>query len=139
VLCAIGFGVLGGTYLRETVDLFWHSFAGAGSSVKRVSFGLLIRIRWTEGSLSSLTLAAPSHPPHPLAAAAPSLSSSLSHSCSRPPPSLPPFPIAATTSPPLDLHRVGASLQLENWWEEEERGEGRTQGDLVFILYLCCN
>jgi hypothetical protein len=23
---------------------------------------------------------------------------------------------------------------LENWWEEEERGEGRTQGDLVFYF-----
>jgi hypothetical protein len=34
----------------------------------------------------------------------------------------------------LDLLRVGASLQLENWWEEEEMREGRTQGDLVVIF-----
>jgi hypothetical protein len=85
-LCSVplGFGVLGGTYLRETLDLFfWHSFAGAGSSVERVSFGPLIRIRWTGGPLSSRTLVAPSHPPHPLAVA-PSLSSSLPHCCSLP-------------------------------------------------------
>jgi hypothetical protein len=47
----------------------------------------------------------------------------------------------------LDLLRVGASFQVENWWEEGRR-EGETQGDLeviyVFVLqfiwlyvYLC--
>jgi hypothetical protein len=34
----------------------------------------------------------------------------------------------------LDLLRVGASLQLKFWWEEEGRKEGRTQGDLVVII-----
>jgi hypothetical protein len=33
----------------------------------------------------------------------------------------------------LDFLRVGASLQLEFWWDEEGRREGRTQGDLVVI------
>jgi hypothetical protein len=37
----------------------------------------------------------------------------------------------------LDLLRVGASLRLENWWEEEEKREGRTQGDLVVIFIFC--
>jgi hypothetical protein len=37
----------------------------------------------------------------------------------------------------LDLLRVGGSLRLENWWEEEENKEGRTQGDLVVIFVLC--
>jgi hypothetical protein len=85
----VGFGVLGGTYLKETVDIFWHSFAGAGSFVERVSFGPLILIRWTGGPLSSLTLAAPlslSPPP-----------------CGRPPPSLPLFPIHAAYPLPLFL------------------------------------
>jgi hypothetical protein len=34
----------------------------------------------------------------------------------------------------LDLLRVGASLQLEFWWEEEGRREERTQGDLLVIF-----
>jgi hypothetical protein len=36
----------------------------------------------------------------------------------------------------LDLLRVGASIQLEFWWEKEGRREGRTQGDLVVINVL---
>jgi hypothetical protein len=64
--------------------------------------------------------------PHPFAAATPS---SPSH------PSRPQF-LPSKVQPPLllDLLRVGASLHLENWWEEEERGEGRIQGDLVFYF-----
>jgi hypothetical protein len=49
-----------------------------------------------------------------------------------PPPPSPPLQGAAPLR--LDLLRVGASLQLENWWEEEEMREGRTQGDLVVIF-----
>jgi hypothetical protein len=47
----------------------------------------------------------------------------------------PPSPHLQGAAPPrLDFLRVGAILQLEFWWEEEGRREGRTQGDLVVIF-----
>jgi hypothetical protein len=72
----------------------------------------------------------------------------------QPPPSCPPFghrtplspsppkfllpppspPLQGAAPPRLDLRRVGASLQLEFWWEEEGRRKGRTQDDLVVVF-----
>jgi hypothetical protein len=118
VFCAIGVWSLRGTYLRETVDLFWHSFAGVGSLVERVSFGPLIRIRWTGGSL----LSNPSRPlflppptlPTPCGRRPPSSSTHL-----QPPPPPPHQTLATPSSSPslqgaspllLDLQQVGASL-----------------------------
>jgi hypothetical protein len=99
-----------------------------------------------------LTLAAPpSHSPTPLATAPPPLSSSLPllqppqflSSLLQPPtsPSNPSRPLPQSPSQgaaPLlwDLHLVA---QIGELVEEEQRGEGITQGDLVFILYLCCD
>jgi hypothetical protein len=93
-----------------------------------------------------LSLSNPSRPPlshffvcssllFPLAAA-PSLSSfpkflQLPHTTLAAPPPSPPLQGAAPSH--LDFLRVGASLQLEFWWDEEGRREGRTQGDLVVI------
>jgi hypothetical protein len=120
----------------------------------RGEFGLWV-VDFASSGLEAPLLSNPSRP-HSFAAAPLSPSPIFSLSCSRPFPfSLsicsrhpsspsnpsPPQFLPSKVQPPLllDLLQVGASLQLENWWEEEERGEGIIQGDLVFILYLCCN
>jgi hypothetical protein len=148
---SLGLRVLGGTYFRESVDLFRHSFAGSGARLRDEFSGPLICIRWSGGPLSSLTLAVPLSLSHPFGRRPPP-SLPLFHSCSLPSPFLPPFSIAAaphhtptlaapTIFPSLrcsplrfDLLRVGTSLRLENWWEEEEKRKGITQGDIVVIF-----
>jgi hypothetical protein len=95
----LGFGVLGGTYLRETVDLFLAFFRWVGSSIERVSFGPLIRIQWTK---APPLLSNPSHPLPPLTLPTPLWPP--------PPPSLPLFPILAAD--PLARFLPSPLLQL---------------------------
>jgi hypothetical protein len=78
VLCVIEVWSFRRHLPQRNSRFFWHYFARAGSSIERVSFGSLIRIRWTGGLLSSLTLApltlpTPLQSPLPLFLASPLL------------------------------------------------------------------
>jgi hypothetical protein len=48
-------------------------------------------------------------------------------------------PLQGATPSRLDLLRVGASLQLEFWWEEEGREKEELKVILWLSMYLCCN
>jgi hypothetical protein len=85
----------------------------------------------------------PSSLPFSTLAAAPLPSPPFLHSSSHAPHHTPTlaaptiFPSLRCSPLCLDLLRVAASLRLENWWEEEEKREGRTQGDLLVIFLFC--
>jgi hypothetical protein len=144
--CSLGFVVLGGNYLRETVDFFGILSLGPGALLREWVLG-----RWfasVDGRPPLLSN--PSCPP---------LSPSPPPCSRRPLPLFLPFPLLQlppiTPNPSRPHHFLLPKVQSpllpwisielvqasnwRNWWEEEERDEGRTQGDLVFILYLCCN
>jgi hypothetical protein len=95
-------------------------------------------------SRPSLSLPHPfGHRPPPLSSSLPLLQPPQFLSLLQPPtsPSNPSRPLPQSPSQgaaPLlwDLHLVA---QIGELVEEEQRGEGITQGDLVFILYLCCD
>jgi hypothetical protein len=113
----------------------------------------LIRIRWTKGSLSSLTLAAAAAPAPPRGAGGPPRSSSLSHSCSRPLPLFLPSPLLQPpitpnpsrphhfllpkVQPPL-LPWISIELVQASNWRIGGRKKKGVKEELKAILCLFC-